>query len=174
MKILICPGMHPPVLTESFVSELSLEILENCRIFPSDRLPVYSPQHLLDFFSPSEAVLIIAFSAGVVGAIAAARIWHRQGIRIAAFIAIDGWGVPLSGEFPIHRVSHDQFTHWSSLMMGGNATHFYADPSVDHLTLWHSPTEVRGVVVEGIVKPSNAVTTAAIFITEIIQHYKLE
>ncbi|MBD2082271.1 hypothetical protein [Leptolyngbya sp. FACHB-17] len=169
MEILICPGMHPPALTDAFLSKLSLG---NCQVFPPDR-PVYSPRHLLDFFSPQDAVLIIAFSAGVVGAIAAARIWQRQGIRIAALIAIDGWGVPLFGEFPIHRVSHDYFTHWSSLMMGGNATHFYADPPVEHLILWQSPTTVKGIV-----KPSNAVVTAATFISEIIseivEHYKLD
>ncbi|MBD1844492.1 hypothetical protein H6F89_14030 [Cyanobacteria bacterium FACHB-63] len=171
MEILICPGMHLPALTDAFLSQLSLG---NCQVFPSDRFPVYSPQHLLDFFSPQDATLIIAFSAGVVGAIAAARVWQRQGIRIAALIAIDGWGVPLFGEFPIHRVSHDQFTHWSSLMMGGNATHFYADPPVEHLTLWQAPTIVKGVVVKGIVKPSNAVVTAATFISEIVEHYKLD
>lgn len=166
MEVLICPGMHSSALTDAFLSNLALR---DCQVFPSDRLPVYSPQQLLDFFSPRDAVLIIAFSAGVVGAIAAARIWHRQGVRIAALIAIDGWGVPLSGEFPIHRVSHDRFTHWSSLMMGGNATHFYADPSVDHLMLWYSPTTVRGIV-----EPSNAVVTAATFITELIQDYTLD
>ncbi|MGG6264457.1 hypothetical protein ACQ4M3_16670 [Leptolyngbya sp. AN03gr2] len=162
MQILICPGMHPAELTEAFVSKVPLSV-ERCSIFPSDRQPVYSSQHILEFFQPSNSVLIVAFSAGVVGAIAAARIWHRQGIRIARLIAIDGWGVPLFGDFPIHRMSHDRFTHWSSLMLGGNATHFYADPAVEHLTLWHSPDAVRGVI-----ESSNREMTAADFISELV------
>lgn len=162
MKILICPGMHSADLTKAFIAQVNLS--ENqCAVFPSDRQPVYSPQHILEFFQPDKSVLIVAFSAGVVGAIAAARIWQRQGIRIDRLIAIDGWGVPLFGEFPIHRVSHDRFTHWSSLMLGGNATHFYADPAVDHLTLWHSPESVQGVI-----EASNRVVTAAVFIAELV------
>lgn len=168
MKILICPGMHPSALTQEFIAGLQRPP-EQFLVFPSDRQPVYSPQHILNFFTPSDSVLVIAFSAGVVGAIAAARIWQRQGIRIAALIAIDGWGVPLAGAFPIHRISHDRFTHWSSLMMGGNATHFYADPAVDHLTLWQSPEAVLGIV-----EPSNRSVSAATFIGELLQHYTLE
>ncbi|MBE9012616.1 hypothetical protein IQ250_20660 [Pseudanabaenaceae cyanobacterium LEGE 13415] len=162
MQILICPGMHSAQLTEAFVSKVNLP-LEKCSIFPSDRQPVYSSQHILEFFQPEKSVLILAFSAGVVGAIAAARIWQRQGIRIARLIAIDGWGVPLFGDFPIHRMSHDRFTHWSSLMLGGNATHFYATPAVDHLTLWHSPDLVRGVT-----EPCDRRLTAADFISELV------
>lgn len=162
MQILICPGMHSPALTERFITALQLP-LDRVSVFPSDRQPVYSPQQILEFFSPSDSVLIIGFSAGVVGAIAAARIWQRQGIRVSAFIAIDGWGVPLFGEFPIHRVSHDRFTHWSSALLGGGVTSFYADPPVEHLSLWHSPQ-----VALGFVEPSNQASTAAIFITDLV------
>jgi len=162
MQILICPGMHSPAFTSAFISKLHLA-LERVQIFPSDRQPVYSPQHVIDYFALDDSVLIIAFSAGVVGAIAAARMWQRQGIQIRALIAIDGWGVPLFGDFPIHRISHDRFTHWSSLMLGGNATHFYADPPVGHLTLWHSPETVQGVV-----EPSNRIVDAATFLSELI------
>lgn len=162
MQIFICPGIHPPELTQEFISKVRLP-LERCSVFPSDRHPVYSPQHILEFFEPDDAIVIIAFSAGVVGAISAARIWQRRGIRIARLIAIDGWGVPLFGEFPIHRVSHNRFTHWSSLILGGNATHFYADPAVEHLTIWHSPESVRGIV-----ESSNRTMTAADFISEVV------
>ncbi len=168
MEILICPGMHPPALTAGFIAGLQRSS-DLFLVFPADQEPVYSPQHLLDFFAPRDSVFIIAFSAGVVGAIAAARIWHRQGIRIVALIAIDGWGVPLFGDFPIHRVSHDYFTHWSSIALGGNATHFYADPAVNHLTLWQSPESVQGVV-----EPSNRVVMAATFISELIEAYELD
>lgn len=163
MQILICPGMHPAEFTEAFISKVGLS-RERCAIFPSDRQPVYSSQHILEFFQPDKSVLILAFSAGVVGAIAVARIWQRQGICIDRLIAIDGWGVPLLGNFPIHRVSHDRFTHWSSLMLGGNATHFYADPAVEHLTLWHSPDSVQGVI-----ESSNRRMSAAAFISELIE-----
>ncbi len=156
------------MLTEGFIAGLrrSPELFS---VFPADQYPSYSPHHILNFFDSIDSVLIIAFSAGVVGAIATARIWQRQGVRIAGFIAIDGWGVPLAGEFPIHRVSHDQFTHWSSLMLGGNAAHFYADPAVDHLTLWHSPETVLGRI-----EPSNRIVSAATFIGELIEHYTLD
>ena len=155
------------MLTESFISGLQLP-LENVAILPSDRQPVYSPQHVLEFFSPSDSVLIIAFSAGVVGAIAAARTWHRRGVSISALIAIDGWGVPLFGAFPTHRMSHDRFTHWSSALLGGSETSFYADPPVDHLNLWCAPQSVQGVI-----EPSNRTGTAATFICGLVQQYRI-
>ncbi len=165
MQILICPGIHSPALTEKFIAAVALP-LNKISVFPSDRQPVYSPQHILEFFSPRDSVVIIAFSAGVVGAIAAARIWHRQGSPILALIAIDGWGVPLFGDFPIHRVSHDRFTHWSSKLLGGSTTSFYADPAVDHLRLWHSPQTVQGLA-----EPSDQTGTVATFISEIVQQF---
>ncbi|HTL90004.1 MAG TPA: hypothetical protein VL134_11430 [Leptolyngbya sp.] len=160
--------MHSPALTEKFVAALHLP-RETVAIFPSDRQPVYSPHHILEFFSPHHSVLILAFSAGVVGAIAAARIWQRQGISISAFIAIDGWGVPLFGKFPIHRISHDRFTHWSSTLLENSTPSFYADPPVEHLSLWHSPQ-----LAQGMIQPSNQPGTAATFITDLIQHYSIE
>lgn len=163
MPIFICPGIHSLSLTEHFVGELRLSQTE-VLIFPADQ-PVYSPQHVLDFFQPQEPVVMIAFSAGVVGAIAAARTWQRQGQSIAAFIAIDGWGVPLFGDFPIYRLSHDRFTHWSSNLLGGGKS-FYADPPVDHLTIWRFPNQVRGYA-----EPSHQITTAASFILEIMSSF---
>lgn len=162
MQIFVCPGIHSPTLTTQFVTALGLSQQE-VLIFPSDQ-PVYSPQHVLDFFKPQAPVVIIAFSAGVVGAIAATRTWYDRNIPISALIAIDGWGVPLFGDFPIYRVSHDQFTHWSSKLLGGGES-FYADPAVDHLTMWHSPHLVRGYV-DFSNRTPNRVTTAATFILE--------
>jgi hypothetical protein len=163
MPIFVCPGIHSPSLTEHFVIELGLSQTE-VLIFPSNQ-PVYSPQHVLNFFQPKEPVVMIAFSAGVVGAIAATRTWYRQGHTIAAFIAIDGWGVPLFGNFPIYRLSHDRFTHWSSNLLGGGES-FYADPPVDHLTIWKSPRSAWGYV-----EPSHRITTAAAFILEIMSSF---
>ncbi|MGB3188280.1 MAG: hypothetical protein WBB43_02490, partial [Limnoraphis sp.] len=63
---------------------------------------------------------------------------------VKALIALDGWGVPLGGNFPIYRISHDRFTHWSSALLGGGVESFYADPPVEHLDLWSSPQTARG------------------------------
>ena len=52
--------------------------------------------------------------------------------------------MPLTGNFPIYRVSHDYFTHWSSGLLGAGYKGFYADPEVEHLDLWRSPANVYG------------------------------
>jgi len=150
--------------TTDFLAGL-IQCPPSLQIFPSDRYPAYSPQHLLSFLqtgdhaelrlapvkpSMSAAVnqhgplLFIAFSAGVVGAIAAARQWQRWGGQVKALLALDGWGVPLYGGFPIHRLSHDHFTHWSSALLGGGPESFYAEPAVPHQELWRSPHCVQG------------------------------
>jgi hypothetical protein len=97
----------------------------------------------------SRPVTLIGFSAGVVGAIAAAHLWQQQGGRIAQLIALDGWGVPLAGDFPIYRLSHDWTTHWQSVPLGMGSRNFYADPPVEHLELWANPTQVQGWVEQG-------------------------
>ena len=51
--------------------------------------------------------MFIAFSAGVVAAVTAAMQWQGEGGKIKGLIAFDGWGVPLLGDFPVYRVSHD-------------------------------------------------------------------
>jgi hypothetical protein len=165
MQVVICPGLHETRLTEAFIAEMS-NYLNECRVepivYPTDRYPPYSPQHLLSFLhsalAPSSSassmalykdlchtsLFFIGFSAGAVGAIGAARLWHRQGGRVAALVAIDGWGVPLYGDFPIYRISHDLFTHWSSAALGAGKESFYADPPVSHLDLWRSPQTTQG------------------------------
>ena len=90
------------------------------------------------------SLFFIAFSAGVVGGIGAALAWQLTGGKVRGFVAIDGWGMPLAGNFPIYRLSHDYFTHWSSAALGGGGAGFYADPPQEHLTLWRSPQNVRG------------------------------
>ncbi len=158
MGVVICPGMHEPEATQSFLTNLG-ERSHEFLVFPTDRYPAYSTPHIVNFLhhqlsnplSPHtwrEAVVtplvFIAFSAGVVGAIGAAHLWQWMGGKVKAFIAVDGWGVPLFGNFPIHRISHDSFTHWSSAVLGGGSDSFYADPSVPHLELWRSPHTVHG------------------------------
>jgi hypothetical protein len=147
MSIIVCPGMHSPALTEQFLDGLGG--LPDATIFPSDRYPPYSGYHILEFlqeqYNPSASPLIfVAFSAGVIGAIAAAHRWQQLEGQVKALIALDGWGVPLRGTFPIHRLSHDHFTYWSSALIGGEGDSFYADPAVAHLELWQSPQLVQG------------------------------
>lgn len=93
-----------------------------------------------------------------------------MGGQIKALIALDGWGVPLGGNFPIYRLSHDSFTHWSSALLGGGTESFYADPPVEHLELWRSPQTTKGwwnhQTPTGL--KTATPTTAALFILEIL------
>ncbi|MBI4781604.1 MAG: hypothetical protein HY785_09770 [Oscillatoriophycideae cyanobacterium NC_groundwater_1537_Pr4_S-0.65um_50_18] len=153
MRVIICPGIHSVDLTNQFLAGLG-QRLPQVLVFPAAQLPPYSPLHLLKFIQaansktepsqPPPPLLFIAFSAGVVGAIGAARLWQRSGGRVKAVLAIDGWGVPLYGDFPIHRISHDSFTHWTSARLGAGQDSFYADPAVGHLDLWRSPQTADG------------------------------
>jgi hypothetical protein len=162
MDIIICPGIHQPELTTSFISALqslldddfdveqSRDKSVNILTFERHDLFVLSQLNVFHFLkenlssSLKSPVIFIAFSAGVIGAIGAATMWQMVGGNVKAFIAIDGWGVPLWGNFPIHRISHDEFTHWSSSLLGSGEDNFYANPTVDHLTMWRSPLEVKG------------------------------
>lgn len=158
MGVVICPGMHELEATHSFLANLG-ERSQDLLVFPAERYPAYSTPHIVNFLhrqlsnplSPhtwrdavTTPLVFIAFSAGVVGAIGAANLWQWMGGKVKAFIAIDGWGVPLLGNFPIHRLSHDSFTHWSSIVLGSGSDSFYADPPVAHLDLWRSPQTVGG------------------------------
>lgn len=108
-----------------------------------------------------QTLTVIAFSAGVVGAVAALQpSWLRtHDIHIGAFIALDGWLVPLIGlPFPVFRISHDYFTHRTCIPFGMGTTSFYADPAVPHLDLWAQPALVAGWQVEG----ANRISTTAL------------
>lgn len=155
--LLICPGIHPPHLTQEFlqglgeVSSLISMGFDRVLVFPTQQYPAYSAIHILQFLEdccldrdPIPKLVIISFSAGVVGAIGAAWGWRLQGRTVNASIAIDGWGVPLIGDFPLYRLSHDRFTHWSSSLLGSGWESFCADPAVSHLDLWRHPDRVEG------------------------------
>lgn len=166
MSVIVCPGMHPPQLTHAFLRALG----HSCPlVFPAESAPAYSPLHLLEFIADKlnrcsqedQALLFIAFSAGTVGAVGAARRWQRQGGQVKALIAIDGWGVPLWGDFPIHRISHDAFTHWSSIGLGNSQDSFYAEPSVAHLDLWRSPQTTQGCWMQPVGSCGESSSTAA-------------
>ena len=155
MLYFICPGFHDPYLTDSFVKNISNHSinLDNFLIFPTDQYPPYSSFHSLQYLQQkcqqkAQKLIIIAFSAGVVAAVTTAQQWQRQGGNIQGLIAFDGWGVPLWGNFPIYRISHDSFTHHSSSILGAGKLNFYADPAVDHLHLWRSPDLVQGWMVQ--------------------------
>ncbi|MBW4552972.1 MAG: hypothetical protein KME35_17960 [Aphanocapsa sp. GSE-SYN-MK-11-07L] len=154
-------------MTTEFVSALNLTSAP--QIVPAS-LPVYSPLHVFEFlqshYQLTEPLVIIGFSAGVVGSIGAAQRWQQHGGQIQALIAIDGWGVPLSGQFPIYRLSHDWFTDWSCQWLGATEQRFYAEPGVGHLDLWRSPTQTPGWQIHGQVRTK---TTASQFLRQVLQ-----
>ncbi|MGK7959879.1 hypothetical protein [Crocosphaera sp.] len=153
----ICPGFHEQKLTNSFVKNISNSLinLDNLLIFPTEQYPPYSGFHLLQYLQEkcqkkSQNLIMIGFSAGVVAAVSAAWQWQQKGGKIKGLIAFDGWGVPLLGNFPVYRVSHDEFTHHSSAILGTGTISFFADPPVEHLDLWRSPHLVQGQIVQTI------------------------
>jgi hypothetical protein len=188
MSVIICPGMHQQNLTESFLSDwlsliadsgISLNV-ENILVFPEQGILTLSAFHILQFLHHSlknrleSPVIFISFSAGVVGAIIAAMQWQVFGGHVKAFIAIDGWGMPLGGNFPIHRLSHDYFTHWSSASLSSGKDNFYAEPPVDHLSMWRSPQKVMGYWVDSSIKiaPRKNRLNAAEFLALLIKYYE--
>lgn len=97
---------------------------------------------------PKSDLVIVAFSAGVVGAWVLQQLWPGG----AAVIAVDGWCVPLGLGIrrgsrsinPVVRLSHDLVTHWNGVGFGAGQAQFYADPFVSHLQLWGEPELVGG------------------------------
>lgn len=178
--IIICPGIHEIELTQEFLARLSNGKASNYHVlvFPTQDYPAYSAIHILDFLKSKinnikQPIAFISFSAGVVGAIGAASSWQLLGGTVKTLIAIDGWGVPLVGNFPIHRLSHDYFTHWSSALLGGGEASFYADPAVEHLELWKAPDSCQGWWVQPAVggkSEQRTFTTAAEFVREVLQN----
>ncbi|XGV98270.1 MAG: hypothetical protein ACAF41_04905 [Leptolyngbya sp. BL-A-14] len=187
MGVVICPGVHDRHLTQEFVqgvweSDGQPIASDSWWVFPAERYPAYSGWHILRFlheqssrYHPdlrtSPPIVLIGFSAGVVGAMGAAFAWQRLGGTVNAVLAIDGWGVPLVGGFPVHRLSHDSFTHWSSALLGAGEDSFYADPGVAHLELWRSPQTAHGWwLIPNAANPPKAVS-AANFLTALLRHY---
>lgn len=172
MRLIICPGIHSPDLTTSFIS--ALPDLPPYWIVPADR-PVYSGYHVLTWLLQqdqpfAQPTIWIGFSAGVVGAMPAAIAFAGLGGQVQRLIAIDGWGVPLFAPFPIHRLSHDWFTHWSSALLGSGDSQFFADPPALHLDLWRSPQQVQGwrVTPGDGDRTERSAITAAQFLTQLL------
>lgn len=149
MPIIICPGVHSPELTDRFVQSISDRVEADYLILPTAEHPPYNAIAVYQWLerqqlSKMQPLSFVAFSAGVVGGIGAAMAWQLRGGNVQSFIALDGWGMPSLVNFPLYRVSHDAFTHWSSQILGSGEGGFYADPEVDHLELWRSPKACRG------------------------------
>ena len=152
--IVICPGFHPPALTADFVAQVTtLPLVADWWVVPHDRVAPYDSLAIAHWLvthsggrSPQTAppLILIGFSAGVVGAVGAAIAWTALGGTVRAVFALDGWGVPAVGNLPLHRLSHDAWTHGTSALLGAGQTSFYADPGVAHLELWRSPQQVVG------------------------------
>jgi pimeloyl-ACP methyl ester carboxylesterase len=87
----------------------------------------------------TEPLFLMGFSAGVVGAVTAAKQWQKPRGNIQGLMAIDGWGVPLWADFPCYRLSPDCYNHWLHQGLGQCQSSFYADPPCSHLDLLRSP-----------------------------------
>ncbi|MEM7592200.1 MAG: hypothetical protein AAF383_11890 [Cyanobacteria bacterium P01_A01_bin.83] len=149
MPLVIIPGIHSSQLSDRFIDGIRDEIKQDYLILPTQKYPPYSGRAVYQWLEQQqldkvEPLTFIAFSAGVVGGITAAIAWQLRVGKIHGFVAFDGWGMPLMANFPIYRVSHDYFTHWSSGILGSGEHGFYADPRVSHLELWRSPNQCSG------------------------------
>ncbi|MGB3299972.1 MAG: hypothetical protein WBA76_17040 [Phormidesmis sp.] len=163
LPVIIGPGFHDQGLTDRFVRSLPSFVQPHIvEAFPADPIAVWR-WLTRTFAAPTAAnvankersadesaadntatgLIAIGFSAGVVGLAGALTLWQQQDNQVARFFAIDGWGVPIMG-LPVCRLSHDYFTHWSSLALGAGSVNFYADPPVDHLQMWGDAQQVNG------------------------------
>ncbi|MGB5973168.1 MAG: hypothetical protein WBG38_07605 [Nodosilinea sp.] len=163
--LLVCGGMHPLSYTGQVLAAIArdedLSRRSTAICAPHSSLGVISPfalrqtleAHLgitVDGVTLNAAppLIIWAFSAGCVGAAALATYWQRHRGPVLALCMVDGWGVPRDPEVPVHRLSHDGFTHHTSGWLGTGDLDFYAEPGVPHLTLWQQPQAVAGWSVE--------------------------
>ncbi|MGB3788388.1 MAG: hypothetical protein WA949_10280 [Phormidesmis sp.] len=145
LPVIICPGFNQAALTEGFVRSLPAftrpHVVRSLPISPFD---IY--QWMIDTLgnpATRPPIVGIGFSAGVIGLAGALFLWQQSGGKVARLLAVDGWGVPVLG-LSVIRISHDRFTHLTTLPLGAGDINFYADPAVEHLSLWGSPDQVMG------------------------------
>ena len=182
--VLICPGFHPPELTDRFLYGLRRQDVPFRSLVMPATVPPYAGDRILQFLEAQSLetrsetqrervgaiaerqspVFFFGFSAGAVGAERAARAWQQRGGSVGALVLVDGWGVPLWDRERGYRVSHDRFGHWSSEILGAGAGGFYADPPVAHLELWRSPHAVWGWKL-----PARKRMTAAAFFASLLR-----
>lgn len=161
--LVICDGMHSPRETEAVLAMVGqdsrLSQLPMRHFSPGSPLAVLSGAALRRWLegygqptggnNPDYPHLIIwAFSAGCVGAVALAQHWQRYRSGVLALFLVDGWGVPAVGPMPLHRLSHDRFTHVSSGWLGPGTVSFVSQPAVSHPQLWSHPQQVWGYQVQ--------------------------
>ncbi len=141
--IIVCPGFHSPQLTADLITTMGWHrsnidyLIVPPKILPYDCSAI--AQWLSPQVSPQTPLFFLGFSAGVVGAMGVSLSHQQNGGLVKGLIAIDGWGVPLIGGFPIYRLSHDAFTHYTSQLLGRGQKNFYCSPAVSHLALWQRP-----------------------------------
>lgn len=160
LNIHLFPGFHDVTLDYQLKADLQSHLIgkDAIRATHSDGVSQIYSYPLLEASWPnfsieeakcqehpiSQRVVLIGFSAGNIKAAIAAHRAILHGHSITALIAFDGWGVPFcDGRFPVYRFSHDLFTHNTSTLLGG-AGLFFADPPVDHLSLWARPSQTKG------------------------------
>lgn len=158
--LLICGGLHPVQDTKSILAIAHQDpVLSQhpiVQLGTSNALSCLSAHALRQEFdqiwsdrgpgaaAEMPAIILWAFSAGCVGAVALAQHWHRYRHPVLAIFLVDGWGVPWGGESPLHRLSHDGFTHITSSYLGTGCASFVAHPAVPHRQLWRDPNRVMG------------------------------
>lgn len=155
-SLIICPGVHATRWTQDFVAQLvgaDRALAPRIHVSPVAPTLAWSGYPLRRWLTaafpiPARSPLtFVAFSAGCVAAAAIAHYWGQQGGRVERVIALDGWGVPLGGPFPVQRLSHDFLTHLTTTGPAPNQAHFYGDPAVPHGHLWRYPAQVSGWMV---------------------------
>ena len=184
MTLVICPGVHPSVWTHSFLNQLDDQLAKQLptgkqidRVIPTHQNAPWSAYALRTFMESQMAshapLIFVAFSAGCVAAMGVARYWVEQGRPVAAVIALDGWGLPVTGPFDTYRLSHDAFTHQTSAYLGAGNKSFYADPPVSHQYLWCQPAQVTGWQVNNLSADprSETPTTALAFLVGCLSEY---
>ncbi len=144
-KLVICPGFHDAYLTVQFLQALGWR---DRALWWTDLSPLDGAGlcERVAATEPAASAIFVGFSAGVIGAGIAALLWQARGNRVAAVVALDGWGVPLPSDccYPVYRLSHDCFTHLSSGWGESGCGRFYCDPPIAHMDLWRSPQQALG------------------------------
>jgi hypothetical protein len=169
-RFLVIPGVVPQEATDRFVQQL--DIVGGCCV-PAGVAP-YNPWALERFTQTQDLdsdLVVLAYSAGCVGALGWIPLWQRQKKTIKALIAIDGWPIPFWHKFPLYRVSHDFYTHRTTLRLGAGLEQFYCEPAVEHRRLWTAPEKAWGLWNPSN-KPKEAQKTTALdFLQRVLKHH---
>jgi hypothetical protein len=175
--LLVCGGLHPPGYTDQICNVIAADDM----LSTSPRVVMEASPQVLSAFAlrreleaalsnaslasvDSPGLIIWAFSAGCVGAATLATYWQQYRGPVLALFMVDGWGVPRDPQIPVHRLSHDRFTHDTSGCLGRGDEDFYAEPAVPHLDLWRHPQAVTGYIATPN-RPAEQ-TTAASFLCQ--------